>query len=81
MVRDCQLFGGANGAGRQPFADLFACAAFSVKRVGRNYRLDALAGRAMIAQPNEPPGAEAGWRVLFAFGGPWTRAAQAGRQV
>ena len=28
---------------------------------------------------NERPGADAGWRVLFAFGSPWPRAAQAGR--
>ena len=29
--------------------------------------------------PNKRPGADAGWRVLFTFQRPWSRAAQAGR--
>ena len=31
--------------------------------------------------PNERPGADAGWRVLFAFQRLWPRAAQAGRYL
>jgi hypothetical protein len=29
--------------------------------------------------PNKRPGADAGWRILFAFHRPWSRAAQADR--
>ena len=35
----------------------------------------------MSALPNQRPGADAGWRVLFAFQRPWPRAAQAGRSA
>lgn len=35
-------------------------------------------GTAYVAA-NLPPAAAAGWRVLFASGSPWPRAAQAGR--
>ena len=35
--------------------------------------------RSQSKPPNQRPGADAGWSVLFAFGGPWPRAAQADR--
>ncbi len=37
------------------------------------------ANRRSLMKPNERPGADAGWRVSFAFGRQRPRAAQAGR--